>query len=981
MLGAAAKRGDTMTNMPAAQLPVQLTSFVGRERELAEVRRLLAGTRLLTLTGAGGSGKTRLALEAAADAAPGLVERVACVELAPLVDGRRVPELVASQLGISEQPGRSAIDALVAALRSGRLLLVLDNCEHVVQACAVLADSLLRACPELRIVATSRAALGIGGETAWLVPPLALPDPDDSIERAAQAESVQLFVARARDVRPDFRVDADNVAAIVQICRRLDGIPLALELAAARLRSLPPQQVARRLDNRFQLLTTGSRTALPRQQTLRATIDWSYELLAAPERLLFERLAVFAGSFTLEAAESVCADADLPAASVLDLLSGLVEQSLVELVEHGGAARYRLLETVLQYAAERLAAHGADARVGARHAAFYSALVAEAEPHLTTPRRRQWIDAIDRDFDNVRRTLGWLAEHEPRGGLAVAGSLCWYWFATERWSEGRRWLEAALDATSALDVPQQRAAALFAAGVIAGLQTDTAAACPWLEQCIALATESGDERLAAYARNYLGLVLVHLARAEAAVPLTAALDWFREREDLYGLRLALLLLGTDHMIHGRSREAIRAMEEGVDVARQFGLPRELAIALQMLGTAVFDAGDVDRAESLFRESLLALREDAHLLFVARVVDMIGVVRSERGDHGEAVRHFASATTLRERVGASPFMHDVRRIEPRLERSRNALGPDAAEHAWAEGSRRSPDDALAAALSSVTPDIASATPVSPVATAATAASHAPPGSNAAMAVSALQVRALGPLEVVRDGVHLTRDDWTHARPRELLLHLLCHPAGRTREQIGLVFWPDASPAQVKNSFHVALHHLRKTLGRPEWVVFDGGRYRINARLGLDFDAAAFETAVEAALRDVRLGRDASVQLQAALELYRGEFLEEESMGDWHLEHRDRLRRLFILGMKARGEALMRECVWVEAAAVFRRVVAIEDIDEQAHRLFMTCLARSGERGRALRHFEQLVTLLQQEIGADPDPDTLVLHQRLQRGEPV
>jgi predicted ATPase/DNA-binding SARP family transcriptional activator len=995
-----------MADMPAGQLPVQLTSFIGRERELAEVRRLLAGTRLLTLTGAGGSGKTRLALEAAGGATPELVDRVACVELAPLTDGRRVPELVASQLGISEQPGRSTMDALVAALRTGRLLLVLDNCEHVIEPCAVLADTLLRACPDLRIMATSRAALGIGGETAWLVPLLTVPDPGDPAERAVHAESVQLFVARARDVRPDFGIDAENVAAVVQICRRLDGIPLALELAAARLRSLPPEQVARRLDNRFQLLTTGSRTALPRQQTLRATIDWSYELLAAPERLLFERLAVFAGSFALEAAESVCADAGIPADAVLDLLSSLVEQSLVELVEHGGAARYRLLETVLQYAAERLDARGADAAVRARHARFYHALVIEAEPHLTTPNRRLWIDGIDRDFDNVRRALGWLAVHEPRGALTLAGSLCWYWFATERWSEGRRWLEAALDATSELDVPRDRAAALFAAGVIAGLQTDAAAARPWLEQSIALAMETGDERLAAYARNYLGLVLVHLARPEAVAPLTTALHWFREHGDLYGLRLALLLLGTDHMIHGRAGEAIRAMEEGVDVAREFGLQRELAIALQMLGTAVFDAGDVDRAETLFSESLLALRDDPHLLFVARVVDMIGVVRSERGAHGEAVRHFASAATLRERIGASPFMHDVRRIEPRLERSRTALGGEAAEHAWNEGRRRSPEDALAAALVRVShgtpapadppsaPDrsngsigAASTTATTPVESPASSArgsvGSAVPDAKAALPepAIALQVRALGPLEIVRDGVLLTPEDWTHLRPRELLLYLLCNPAGRTREQVGLVFWPDSSPAQVKNSFHVALHHLRKTLGRPEWVVFDRDRYRINPGLGLDFDAVAFGTGIEAALRDVRLGHEPSARLQAALALYRGEFLEEEQVGDWHLEHRDRLRRLFVLGLKARGEALMREGGWADAADVFRRIVAVEDLDEEAHRLLITCLARSGERGRALRHFEHLVALLQQEIGAEPEPETVALHHRLQRAEPV
>src|SRR5690242_18813438 len=359
--------------------PAQLTSFIGREREIAALHELVQGTRLVTLTGAGGSGKTRLALEVASRlrAAGQYPDGVAWVELAPLSNPELVPHHVADALGVRRDGIRAAGDALLEALRDWDALLVLDNCEHLVEACARLAEALLRGCPRLRIMATSREALGLAGERAWLVPALALPAvaAGKPVTRAAAAESeaIRLFVERTQAVRPSFELRDDNVAPIAHICRRLDGLPLAIELAAARARVLDPQQIAARLDDVFGLLTAGGRTADPRQRTLRGTIEWSHALLTEPERILFRRLAVFAGGFTLDAAEAIAAAAPIAAADVLDLLSGLVDKSLVLLETEAVEARYRMLETMRQFARERLEEAGEAAELGRRHALFFLA--------------------------------------------------------------------------------------------------------------------------------------------------------------------------------------------------------------------------------------------------------------------------------------------------------------------------------------------------------------------------------------------------------------------------------------------------------------------------------------------------------------------------------------------------------------------------------------------------------------------------------
>jgi predicted ATPase/class 3 adenylate cyclase len=406
-------------------LPVQLTSFIGREREKAEVRRLLSSTRVLTLTGSGGKGKTRLALQVAAEGLEGFPDGVWLVELAVLSDPSLVPKAVASALGVPEQQGRLLTETLVDGMRGKSVLVILDNCEHLVAACAHLTDVLLRACPNLRILATSREALGVTGETTWRVTSLSLPDPErlPPLDQFTEYEAIRLFVARAVAIAPQFAVTNRNALAVAQVCHRLDGIPLAIELAAARVKVLAVEQIAARLDDRFRLLTGGSRTALPRQQTLRAAMDWSYHLLSETERLLLRRLSVFAGGWALDAAEGICTGRNLEATDILDLLTSLVDKSLVQAETHRGEARYRLLETVRQYARDRLVEASEEVDVRTRHRAWYVALAERADREPRGPRQRIW-----RDHDNLRAALVW-GKEDPGGAeatLRLVGALTWF---------------------------------------------------------------------------------------------------------------------------------------------------------------------------------------------------------------------------------------------------------------------------------------------------------------------------------------------------------------------------------------------------------------------------------------------------------------------------------------------------------------------------------------------------------------------------
>jgi len=412
-------------------LPLQLTSFIGRERELSEVRRLLGESRLLTLAGAGGVGKTRLALELAGQVAGDYQHGTCLVELAGLMDPGLVDHAIAGGLRVREEPGRGLADALLDFLQDRELLLVLDNCEHLLDGCAQTAEGLLRACAGLKILATSREPLNVAGEVSWAVPSLSLLHAKPATRRRSVAgsggdqaeqvsEATRLFIDRARAVQPRFTLTAESAVAVDDICHRLDGIPLAIELAAARIRTLSVQQITERLDDQFRLLTAGSRTAVPRQQTLRALVDWSHDLLSEPERVLLRRLPVFAGGWTLEASEAVCSDGGLEAGEILDLLSHLAAKSLVVVEQRDEQPRYRLLETLRQYAAEKLEQSGETPRVRDRHLEWFVALVERAEGGFRGREQEAWFRRMGTELDNVWVALEWSKSSDVEAGLRLA---------------------------------------------------------------------------------------------------------------------------------------------------------------------------------------------------------------------------------------------------------------------------------------------------------------------------------------------------------------------------------------------------------------------------------------------------------------------------------------------------------------------------------------------------------------------------------
>jgi predicted ATPase/DNA-binding CsgD family transcriptional regulator/DNA-binding XRE family transcriptional regulator/Tfp pilus assembly protein PilF len=732
--------GRPAGDRPAPALPVPLTSFVGRERELAEVRRLLGSVRLLTLTGTGGVGKTRLALELAHTLADTYPDGVWLVELASLGDQNLVPRAVAGVLGVPEQSRRALLDVLIDALRHRGLLLVLDNCERLVAACAALADSLLRVCPGLVILATSREPLGVAGETTWRVPSLALPDPEApwSIERLMACEAVQLFLTRAGVVVPVFALTRQNAPAVAEVCRRLDGVPLAIELAAARVRVLAPEQIVARLEDHLRLLTGGGRTAPPRQQTLRATLDWSYDLLTEPERRLFERLSVFAGGWTLEAAEAVCAGDGIEPAAVLDLLTRLVDKSLV-IAEPGagGAVRFRLLETVRQYGLQRLAARGdADATL-ARHAAFFTGLAEELEPITVGPDWTARLDRLDREHDNLRAALRWLVDRgDVAGAQRLGGALALFWFLRGHRVEGRTWLAELLALPGGPARSATRAKLLFGTGLIALHQGDHAAVRGPVEEALAVWRELGNRVRMAYALYVLGLLGWWRGDREKGS------EWFRqgletaraagdrtvEAFNLRGLALvalddgayaeareraeealalashprsvsqALTILGDISYREGDWAKARTFLEASVARARELGERILVRVALPSLAHVLIEQADYAQADALLTENLALARDHGDREGVRRGLEGFAHLAAAQGRPASAVRLVGAAAALREAIGA-PLSPSERATRERwLASARDVLGEQASALAWAEGRAISLEQAMAHARS-------------------------------------------------------------------------------------------------------------------------------------------------------------------------------------------------------------------------------------------------------------------------------------------
>ncbi len=679
----------------------QVTTFVGREREIAEVRDLLSGTRLLTLCGMGGLGKTRLSLQVAAEVVNDYPDGVWFVEFAPLTDEHLVPQAVAHVLGVKEEVGRPVIEALVRYVKGCRLLLILDNCEHLVRACAELATQLLQAGPNVKVLASSREGLRVGGETTYLVPGLAVPEPDRrmSLDALSQYEAVSLFVDRAAAAQAQFRLTARNAVAVADICRRLDGIPLAIELAAARLRGLSVENIAARLEDRFRLLAGGDRTALPRQQTLRALIDWSYDLLTESERILFRRLAVFAGSWPLEAAEATCAGGEIAEREVLDLLTRLVGKSLVVMDSETG--RYRLLETVRQYAQERLVEHGEEAAIRSRHLAFYIDLAERARPELLGPQQGEWLARLDLERENLLSAHAWCGGDERAGemGLQLVTAIKQYFHRRGLLGLAQRVTTEALAHVGAQKRDANRSRALFSLGQVQMLMGQYAKARPFLEESLAIGREFGDRQRVAAALQPLGLVLagqgdLNAARKcfDEAIVLAQEIGNTREFATALNNRAQL------HRLQGEFDAAQRLYEQVLAVVRDLGDHENVAIALLNLAMIEIGRGVTDPAQSMLLDALAIAAETGSKPASQSVVEVSAGLAAARGEWERAARSFGAAESHAALAGFQRDAADEAFLGPLIQKARAMLPSRQFDAAEAAGRALSLEVALAEARS-------------------------------------------------------------------------------------------------------------------------------------------------------------------------------------------------------------------------------------------------------------------------------------------
>jgi predicted ATPase/DNA-binding SARP family transcriptional activator len=1074
--------------------------FVGRQRELREIHQLLLNTRLITLVGVGGCGKTRLAAEVTRAASTEFQDGVAWVDLAPLGDPALVVNAVAAALALREQPEHPLLETLIAFLKTKQSLLVLDNCEHLLAACRALTDALLQACAEVQILATSREPLALAGENVHGVNPLTLPSAS-SPQAALESEAVRLFALRAAEVLPGFVLEESNLSAAVRICERLDGLPLAIEFAAARVKILTVHEIAERLDNRFLLLTRSPTTQVPRHQTLRAAMDWSDNLLAPPEQILFHRLAVFAGDFTLDAVEAVCSGAVPPAtdesvkhsnhsSAVLDLVSQLAEKSLLIVAqrEERTPTRYGMLETVREYAREKLDEANETGVLRDRHLVWCLALAEQARPELFGGDSTRWSTRLRNERDNLHSALRWsIASRQTEVGLTLASAL---WIAWELWgdySSGIYWFKALLANTPAgsvapavhayalqnlaamlyrqgnlerarelaqqslrmvegLDAPTisrgfatnllgvialdaaqfaealdyfERARVLYlqetqpgrAAGVLHNLgmvaqrQGQLAAAANYLQERVVIAREIGDRPGLALALNSLGEIEMergHYSRTESmareslaiASELGGGLGWsdglhtlasvalYRgeveqafhlateafTRSNETGIKLqnaaALSLLGEVARTQGDLARALEHYQQALAIYRELGSPDGIALSAQALAGLELQLGVVDRAAELEHEALALFQTIGNPLYIARGLEGTAEFALRHADPLHAAQFLGAAASLREQAGTPPHLPERVRRETVAQQARDALGTRAFEAALARGRALAVEEVLDTALALTQSTRSESVQAAPR--------------------PALEIFGLGGSRVVREGQPLDMSHWTYLKSKELFFYLLSHPAA-TKTQIGLDLWADASPLQLRRVFHRAMHFVRKALGDTDWITFENERYGLNPARAFFHDVDAFEAQRKRALQMLRGDAEAHAAgiraLQAAVELYGGDFLADIEGGDWILFRREELRQQFLDSLLRLGRHWFDAGDYEQAAATYRRVLAEDDYLEVAHRELMRCLARQGEVRQALQNYRMLTELLQREFNAPPSAQTRSLYERLQRGEQV
>jgi predicted ATPase len=676
-------------------IPVELTSFIGREAEVAAVKRLLSQTRLVTLTGPGGVGKTRIALRAAAELQDGYADGVCLVELSALQESGLLAHTVVAALGLPEQTARPAIDVLTDYLKDKRLLLVLDTCEHIIDACAMFVDVLRQGAPELHVLATSRQPLNSAGEHALAIAPMPVPEEDDE-PFGRTYDAMVLFADRAAAVVPEFDVTEANWAAVAAMCRRLDGIPLAIELAVARLRALSPEQMVSLLDDRFRLLTNGPRTTLPRHQTLRTAIGWSHELCTPEERLLWARLSVFAGDFDLAAVQQICGSDELAAEGILNHLISLVDKSILTRVETGLGTRYRLLDTIREYGREWLVTLGEEREFRERHRDFYFGMADQFDAEWVGSAQVSWVHRLNAERPNLRVALEFcFAEpDEAMVGLSMATTLWGYWLCSSRLSEGRYWFDRGLRLLP--EPTPARARALWLTGWFAIIQGEHSLGEPLFEEARAIAEQIGDDSALAYAIQYLGAISMFQGDAKRGLVLYEdAVARIRKLDDRSGLVIILFQLGMCFILNGDIDRALAASDESLRMNGDNDERWCRAYAVYNKAICFWVRGEYGKSAELASASLRMKHQLGDLQGMAHCLEVLSWVAAQEDRHQRTALLMGVAHVLWKKIGLPLFGVEILQgyHDAAEQHARQALGQDGYTEIFRAGTELTVDQAV------------------------------------------------------------------------------------------------------------------------------------------------------------------------------------------------------------------------------------------------------------------------------------------------
>jgi len=948
-------------------LPPARTSFVGREKEITAVTELLLrpGVRVVTLTGAPGIGKTRLAIEAGRAVEGRFRQGAAFVDLSTVSDPALVPPAIAQSLGILDAPGQNLLDTLRDALTQQHLLLILDNFEQVITASRDVAG-LLDRCAHLTVLVTSRAPLHVAGEHEFPVPPVALPPereelrPGDLVAVAA----VALFVERARSVRPDFALTPENAAAVADLCRRLDGLPLAIELAAARVKLLTPAMILQRLLSNMDLLARPAPDVPVRHQTLRGAIRWSHDLLGPAAQAAFRRLAVFRGGATLEAVESVAGAPAGAGTDVLDPIASLVDNSLLlHDPQPDGESRFRMLETIREFADDRLNASAERHEVGARHAEYYSTLAQTAEPALTGPEQAAWLERLEREHDNFRAALRHIAEYgPPEAGLALAAALGRFWERHGYSPEALTWLSLFLDRASHAS-PHLRAKALNVSGNLARSCGEYAAAVERYERALALRREAQDLRGVAIALNNLGVTAKDQGDyARAREFLEESLTLKRQAGEQRGIAVTLNNLGLTAKAQGDLAAAARYFDESFDLFQELGDNWGQALIVNNMGTLACAMGEYERALALHKTSLAGRRAMKEKWGVAECLEGLARVAEARGAPFDAARLLGAADRLRQSYGF-PVPPDER---PLLDRQvialRAVLGEEGFQSGWAAGRSWTPDEALEAGLALSLP-------------------AEPP---AAPRAARVHIHLLGRFRIVVDGQPTSDVVWGRPQALNVFQYLLLQRHRYvSAEELVAVFWPEAPSVQA-TSLYTALSRIRRalrdlSLAAQITLTKERAGYRLLVAPEVWFDVEAFTKGLSRSAA----GADGAAipALRQTLTLYEDDLLSGLPDAQWCLQDREALRRKWVDATLHLAALLEIHEQADEAIAAYTRVLEREPFLEEAHRGLMRCYSYVGRRDLALRQYHLCEDLLARELDVAPEEETVALREAVSQNRTI